>query len=93
MRKYRIVLFGLTGFGSQMLRFLIDLGMDIQQVYTRRDQFEHPYFPVRAISDIARSYDIPCNSEDSHSLTEEPDLIICSTYHRILSSGSFQRHV
>lgn len=81
---YKIALFGLTGFGSQMLRYLFDLGMDVRQVFTRRERYEHPYFPVRSIEDIAGQDRVCCSFEVPETIAEDTDLILCSTYHRII---------
>jgi len=82
--SYKIVLFGLTGFGSQMLRYLFDLGMDVQQVFTRRERFEHPYFPVTSVEDIARQHGVRCSFQMPETISKDTDLILCSTYHRII---------
>lgn len=78
--SYKIVLFGLTGFGSQMLQYLFDLNMDVRQVFTRRERFEHPYFPVKSIEDIAKQHKVPCRCEVPGAVVEDTDLILCSTY-------------
>ncbi len=83
--SYKIVLFGLTGFGSQMLQYLFDLNMDVRQVFTRRERFEHPYFPVNSIEDIARQYKVPCYCEVPGAVAEDTDLILCSTYDRTIA--------
>jgi methionyl-tRNA formyltransferase len=82
--SYKIALFGLTGFGSQMLRYLFDLGMNVQQVFTRRERFEHPYFPVTSVEDIARLHGVRCSFQMPDTISEDIDLILCSTYHRII---------
>lgn len=83
---YRITLFGLTGFGSVMLQYLLDLGMDVRQVFTRREKFDHPYFPVRSIEDIARQHKVPCSCQAPVVLQEDTDVILCATYNRIISA-------
>ena len=82
---YKIVLFGLTGFGSQILQHLFDLGMDVRQVFTRRERFEHPYFPIRSIENIAMEHTVPCSYEVPVAIAEGADLILCATYDRIIT--------
>jgi len=84
--SYRITLFGLTGLGSVMLQYLLDLGMDVRQVFTRREQFEHPYFPVRSIEDIAIQHGVPCSCQAPDVIPEDTDVILCTTYNRIIAA-------
>ncbi|HPG37924.1 MAG TPA: formyltransferase family protein [bacterium] len=82
--NYKIALFGLTGFGSIMLQYLLDLGQDIVHVYTREEKIPHPYFPVRSVEDIARQYAIAYSYDRPDHFDETIDLIICASYHRVL---------
>ena len=85
MMPYKIVLFGVTGFGSQMLQYLFDLNIDVRQVFTRRERFKHPYFPVMSIEDIAKQHKVSCCYEVPGAVAEDTDLILCSTYNRIIT--------
>ncbi len=81
---FKIALFGLTGFGSFMLQYLLDLGQDIVHVYTREEKFPHPYYPVRSVEDIARQYAITFSYDRPDHFDEPVDLVICASYHRLL---------
>ncbi len=54
--QLKMIFFWLTGIGSHMLKYLIDLGMDIQKVFTRPEPFKHPYFPVPSIEEISDDF-------------------------------------
>ena len=82
---YKIILFGLTGFGSQMLQYLLDLGMDVRQIFTRREQFQHPYFPIRSIEGIATEHTVPYSYEVPVAIAEGADLILSATYNRFIT--------
>jgi len=82
--NYKIVLFGLSGFGSYALQYLINLDVNIKNVYTRKEKFKHPYFPVRSVDDLAKQYKIPCSYNIPNELDKDIDLIICSSYHKII---------
>jgi len=82
--KYKIALFGTTGFGSQLLQYLIDLGHEIFHVFTRKEEFHHPYFPVESINDIAERYGIPYSYTMPDYIDDDIDLVLCSTYNKIL---------
>lgn len=97
---YKIVIFGLTGFGSILLQSLIDLKQEIIYVFTRNEDVPHPYFPVQSVNKIADQHGIPFSYTLPDNLDDDIDLIICSTYDRILPEsilstpklGSFNVH-
>ncbi len=82
--QLKMIFFGLTGIGSHMLKYLIDLGMDIQKVFTRPEPFKHPYFPVPSIEEISDDFGIPYSYDLSDYSCLKFDIILCSTYHKII---------
>jgi len=81
---YKIILFGLSGFGSYALQYILNLGGNIKKIYTRKEKFEHPYFPVRSITNLARRYKITYSYNIPNEPEKDIDIIICSSYHKII---------
>jgi methionyl-tRNA formyltransferase len=82
--SYKIIFFGLTGLGSQMLQYLIEMGENIRGVITRKEKFEHPYYAARSIESIAAQNNIS-QSYDVRSFDyDDIDLILCCTFHKII---------
>ena len=86
---YKIVMFGLTGFGSTLLQNLIDLKQEIVYVFTKKEDAPHPYYPVKSVYDIAEQHGIPTSFLLPDNLDDDIDLVLCSTYDRILPESIF----
>ncbi|MBI4532724.1 MAG: methionyl-tRNA formyltransferase [Candidatus Melainabacteria bacterium] len=90
MRK--IALFGLTGFGNAALRALCKAHFTPIVVVTRREPNPHPYYEGIDLRAEAQSLGIPVligAQGEAYVETIKPDIVLVSTYHRILRKAIF----
>lgn len=84
MNKYSVILLGLSGIGSYTLFYLRQFSFNVTKVYTRKEKFNHPYYPVRSIESLCQEYNIDFSYDKPSEFDIDCDILICSTYHRIL---------
>lgn len=89
VRKYRVVLFALTGIGNSTLQSLVSMGNKPILLVTRREKSHFPYYPLQNIASVAAEMGVPVSygeEGEEEALQLQPDIIIVATYHRILST-------
>jgi phosphoribosylglycinamide formyltransferase-1 len=84
----KVVFCGLTGLGNVALKKLIELKIDILEVYTRKEKGLFPYFNCEDISDLANKNNIPV-SFDEIEKGIKADLCLVSTYHRKIELNKY----
>jgi len=83
-----IALFALTGFGNPTLRAMRLAGFRPSLLVTRRESGPHPYYPETDLAQEATRDGIPvayADDAEAAIIRLKPDLILVSTYHRVLS--------
>ena len=88
MPRFRIALFGMTGFGNAVMRAVLASGHELLSVVTREETGPYPYYNEQNIEEEARGHGISVlhGSTGEAAVTEaRPDLILVATYHRIIA--------
>lgn len=86
----KVLLFGLTGFGSEALRAIRRAGADVVGLVTRAEPGRFPYYEERRLDEEAAALGIPVFADDNINTLDfskkvsplEPDLIVVATFHQ-----------
>ena len=82
--KINTVLFGLTGFGNEVLKQLLNNeAVKVLSVFTRKEKAAFPYYSCEQIDSYAKKKKIKIYYDKTFSI-ENVDLIIVSTYHKLI---------
>jgi methionyl-tRNA formyltransferase len=84
----KIAFFALTGMGNTVLRSLVEIGRAPILVVTRQETGTYPYYDEIQVSEEANKLGIPVmigEAGENETIRLKPDLILCSTYHRLIS--------
>jgi len=90
-----ILLFGLTGFGNDVLKALNELNeVNVKAVFTTLYKNPFPYYPEQQINELCKQLNIECfhginvSSDEGIRLIQslQPDMIIVSTFKQIIKS-------
>jgi len=83
----KINLFALTGFGNFALQELLRHNVQIQHLYTRKEQGVFPYYKEKQLCNLAKEHNIETlyiPEDGSWDIKDEADLNLVVTFHRIL---------
>lgn len=87
MSRFRIALFGMTGFGNAVMRAIRASGHELVCVVTREEAGPYPYYDELNIEQEARGAGINVlrdSAGEAAVAAARPDVILVATYHRII---------
>ena len=82
--RINTVLFGLTGFGNQVLKQLLkNKAVKVMSVFTRKEKAVFPYYSCEQIDSYAKKNNISVYYDNTFT-NKDADLIIIATYHKLI---------
>lgn len=99
VKKLKVVLFALTGFGNQVIKGLMkDPRVEVGAVFTVKYDTPFPYYQESQLLDYCRDNNIPCyydikvSGDEGMQILRElsPDLIMVATFKQILKENVIQ---
>lgn len=93
-QKLSFNLFGLTGFGNEVLTYLYENGFEIKGLYTRKEKGIYPYFEVEHIYDISQKLGIKTYTIENNGtwgIRDCADVNIVCTFHRIFKQEHLKK--
>ncbi len=96
-RRFKVILFGLTGFGNVALTTLCEMGCSVQCVVTRKEIGAFPHYAEESLVDLARKRSVivlegpNLNDWQLRTLFQSlrPDLVLASTFNRVIPKEIF----
>ncbi|WP_164969143.1 formyltransferase family protein [Candidatus Marinarcus aquaticus] len=86
-------LFALTGYGNNALEILLQKGIKIQCLYTRKEPNPYPYYELEQIDELAKRNCIDVQYIDkncSWSIKNRADVNLIVSYHRLFKKEHLQ---
>ena len=89
MNRIEVILFGLTGFGTELIQELLKYDLNIKKVYTRLNKYQFNYYNCETIEEICNKNNLPLIyiPENGDWEIGSADLGIVSSFHRIFKES------
>lgn len=90
VNSMKAILFALTGFGNKVLDALLEEGVEVTAIFTRKEAGPFPYYPEENLRSYAEKKGILVFEEFSWQTVEEtirnnkPNLALIATFHKII---------
>lgn len=94
MKKIKVNLLALTGFGNAVFKTLLDLDVNVLKIYTRKEVGKFPYYDEEQLDRLAERTGVPVSFVSRNGdwvIGKDADLNLVATFHRILHKKHMEK--